>query len=307
MKVIIIGGAGFLGNSLSKLLIERGFEVVIGSRKDHITSKKNIKYIKWRIGYDRELLEEIQNDDYIIINLVGEDIAQYRWTNSRKTLLKESRIDTTKSLSIAVKNNPPKVFIQGSAIGFFGYKSTNPVDEKGALGSGFLATLTQQWEQALNIQNIETTRTIILRTGVVLDKNKGMLQRVLPIFKLGLGGRIGSGKQGFSWIHLSDWIHAVLFCINNETIRGVVNFTAPYPVSNQMFTKSLGRIIGRPTIIPVPHFFLRLVYGEMANELLIGGQYVIPAKLLNNGYKFKYENITQALNSIIKTDYNLKS
>jgi len=298
MKAIIVGGSGFLGQALANKLRENDFEVVVTSRNKRGNNEKGIKYIQWNKQYAEELHDEIEDNPYILINLAGENIAQKRWTKKRKSILLNSRIETTQILLKTVEQNPPKIFVQGSAIGFYG-NSTSQLDENAPVGSGFLASLTQQWEEIAKTHIHKSTRLIMIRTGVVLDKNNGLIQKILPIFKLGLGGKIGSGKQGISWIHLTDWVNAVLFCINNNEIHNIVNLTAPNPISNLEFTKTMGTIMTRPTLIPVPGFLLRLIYGSMANELLLGGQYILPLKLQQSGYNFKYQNITEALKSIV--------
>jgi uncharacterized protein (TIGR01777 family) len=234
----------------------------------------------------------------VIINLAGAPIIQ-RWTKSYKKLLFESRIETTRKLAmaLAMMKKKPTVFISASAVGI--YPEGGPyTEETSALDQGFLGSLCQMWElEAKTAQ--KHCRLVIFRIGIVLDAKGGALPKMLPAFKLGMGGKIASGKQGFSWIHIADLVNAFDFVINNDNANGVVNLTAPEPLSNAEFTKILARVMKRPALFPVPSFILKLLYGEAAITLT-SGQLVLPGKLKSMGFLFRFPSLEPALNDLLR-------
>jgi uncharacterized protein (TIGR01777 family) len=234
------------------------------------------------------------------VNLAGENIASGRWTPDKKMEIRDSRVKSTLLLSdaIAKMKTPPKGFVSGSAIGYYGNR-TEPVKESSSPGNGFLADVCIDWEEATKAAEKAGVRVVHLRIGVVLDPEGGALKRMLLPFKLGLGGRLGSGKQMMSWITREDLCRAILYCLEEGGVKGAVNATAPKPVSNQVFTKDLGAALGRPTVFPVPAFALKLLLGEMANEMLLSGAAVLPEKLLQKGFSFHHPELQEALKSLL--------
>lgn len=287
MKTISITGAsGFVGTSINKYFSNLGYKVLTISRKD-LNQKEN--------------LEKIINSSDIVINLAGANIIQ-RWTEEYKKILYSSRIETTKKLINAIKNveQKPEILISTSAVGIYDNKST--YDEHGKLEDDFLANLCKDWEEeALKAKDLGV-KVSIFRFGIVLGKNGGALKKMLPAFKLGLGGIIGSGKQAFSFIHIDDLLNAYKFVIEHKYSE-VFNLTAPTPTTNYTLTKTLGKVLNRPTILPVPEFILELIFSQGA-KVLTDGQSVIPKKLLDLGFNFKFRNIEETINNICKEKEN---
>ena len=232
-----------------------------------------------------------------IVNLAGENLAGGRWTAARKQALVSSRVLSTRTLAraIAACAHPPRVFVSASAVGYYGPHGDEPVTEATPPGSDFLARICVDWEQ--EARAAETPRTAIIRSGVVLAKDGGALKKMLLPFKLGLGATIGSGMQYFSWIHADDWTSLVSWLIANSAAAGAFNVTAPAPVTNHTFTKTLGRVLGRPAILPAPAFALRLAMGEMA-DMLLHGQRVMPVYAEQLGFQFTHRALEPALHSL---------
>lgn len=289
MKTIALtGSTGFVGVNLCNYFSSLGYEVLRISKED-LNNKKN--------------LEELITKADIIINLAGANIIK-RWTSKYKKILYSSRINTTQKLVLALKEvkKKPRLFISTSAIGIYGSfantQSTEKFDENSKLSDDFLAKLCKDWEkEALSIKSKET-KVSIFRFSVVLGKNGGALEKMLPAFKLGLGGVIGLGKQAFSFIHLDDLLATYEFVIKNE-YEGIFNLSSPKPTTNYDFTKTLGKVLSRPTILPIPQVILKIIFSQGA-IVLTKGQSVIPKRLIDLGFKFKYENIEETLNNICK-------
>ncbi len=285
MKIAISGSTGFVGSHLIELLRYEGHEVVPLVREDFQKDEVSLS-------------ERISGADGII-HLAGAPIIK-RWNEKHKKLIYHSRIDTTRLLVKAVKNlkQKPNFFITTSATGI--YKDDHDfehTEDDYKYGDDFLAKVTKDWEaEAYLIKPF--SRLVIFRLGIVLGKNGGALKTMLPIFKLGIGGKIGTGQQGFSWIHLKDLIKAYHFAVDNKEVEGIYNLTAPQPVTNEEFTKALGKAIKRPVAIPVPEFALRLLYGEGA-KTLTSGQFVRPRRLISQSFKFDYPTIEGALRDIV--------
>jgi len=292
MNFLITGGTGFIGTYLTKFLLGQGHNITILSRNKN-KIRQNIRAIKY--------IPEIGDDEYfdVIINLAGANISN-RWTESYKRELVASRVDTTKNIMslIARLKKKPELLISVSAVGYYGAQDKNPLDEQSGYVDDFTHSLCSQWEEeAIKAENYGV-RTCIARLGVVLGKNGGALQKMLPAFKLGLGGKIGTGEQFFSWVHIKDVISAFDTFIKNKKYKGIYNLTAPNPVTNAHFAKALGNALNRPAILPMPEFAIKLLFGEMGENLLLKGQNVIPRKLEESGFKFTYPNIEPALNDI---------
>ncbi|QKF76680.1 TIGR01777 family oxidoreductase [Arcobacter defluvii] len=281
MKTIAITGAsGFVGSSLTKFFSNLGYKITPLSR-EILNNKSN--------------LEEVLNSSDIVINLAGANIIN-RWSESYKRLLYSSRIDTTSKIVNAINHiqNKPKLLISTSAVGI--YDNRTIYDENGNFANDFLSNLCQDWEKkALEAKN-EITKVSIFRFGIVLGRDGGALQKMLTPFKLGLGGTIGNGNQAFSFIHISDLLNAYKFVIENS-YEDIFNLTAPKPTTNKGLTLALGKTLKRPTILPVPEFVLKLIFSEGA-RVLTDGQSVIPKKLLDLGFEFKFRTIEETIENL---------
>jgi uncharacterized protein (TIGR01777 family) len=236
-----------------------------------------------------------------VIHLAGESIAGGRWTAARKARIRDSRTQGTRLLAetLAQLARPPKVLISGSAIGYYGDRGQEILTENEGPGSNFLAGVCRAWESATEPAAHNGTRVVILRTGIVLSRKGGALARMLTPFRMGVGGVVGSGKQFMSWISIDDLVRIILYALKIETVKGPVNAVAPKPVTNAEFTRLLGRILRRPTVLPMPGIAARLAFGEMADELLLASTRVAPAKLEASGFVFRHPDLESALMSIL--------
>jgi uncharacterized protein (TIGR01777 family) len=295
MNLLITGGTGFIGSALCARLLEEKHHIVVLSRYPEAI-KLPIKAVTD--------LEQLTDDDIfdVVINLAGEPIANKRWSDQQKQHIFSSRIDTTETLIAYFKKskNKPKLLINGSAIGYYGIGRTNDaIDEKAGGDDSFSSQLCQKWEATALAAEALGIRTCLLRTGIVIGKNGGALNKMLLPFKMGLGGRIGHGKQWMPWIHLDDLVGIILYCINHDNLKGAINGTSPNPVINQVFTKTLGTALKRPTIFPMPKMVVQLLMGQMGEELLLAGKRVLPRKILDAGYNFQYKKLENALKDVI--------
>ncbi|MGH1470094.1 MAG: TIGR01777 family oxidoreductase [Cellvibrionaceae bacterium] len=289
MKILISGGTGFIGSALCELLTKE-HDVVVRSRKDKLTNPR-FTLIK--------TLDQIDDNEQfdVAINLAGEPIADKRWSESQKQKLLESRLSITEEFISFFKrtHHKPTLFISSSAIGFYGVKpSDQAIDESFNGDDSFSANLCRRWEDIALQANALDIRTCLLRTGIVLG-NGGALKKMLPPFRFGLGGKMGTGSQWMSWIHIDDMIGLIHFCITNEKLVGPINCTSPQPVKNLEFTEVLGKVLRRPAIFTVPSLVIKLLLGKMGEELLLSGKKIIPAKAQNAGYQFKYRDLEGAL------------
>jgi len=297
MKILITGATGLIGSALCKLLADK-HELIALTR--NINKAKNT-LPNSIIALDN--LKEVNFDDLdAVINLAGEPIADKRWSAQQKQKIFQSRLSITEQLitKINTSDTPPKVFISGSAIGFYGRQAAEKVitESYSSTYPEFSHQLCKQWEElALQAQSPDV-RVCLLRTGIVLSKQGGALDKMLPPFKLGLGGKMASGKQMMSWIHIDDMINAIVFLLEDEKAHGAFNLTAPEPVSNNNFTQILAKTLKRPALFPMPKFVLKCLFGEMS-DLLIYGQNVVPEKLEQQGFKFKFKTLDSALNEIL--------
>lgn len=294
-RILLAGGSGLVGTSLKRFLESTGHEVSILSRSS--SSGNRI----WNPDNGELPLEHLENQD-IIINLTGETVAQ-RWTKKSKQRIWESRVKTTELLveKIQQLEKQPEAFIQFSGTGYYGYYNYENLDESSARGTGFLAELCQEWENATDPLKDTACKCIILRLGAVITPEGGALAKVLPIFKTGLGGPIGSGKQGMPWISINDLLHVVYHSIFKLKEDSVLNVCSPDHVNNRIYSKFIGKAIGKPSLFPVPPFMLSLLYNDMAKEILIGGAHVMPKALEASGFHFKDEYISNALRSLLGT------
>ena len=295
-SILITGGSGFIGRRFCTQAQQLGFQLCVLTRNPEAAAARlpaSVRLI--------QRLSELEADyaPEVIVNLAGEPLAAGRWTQRRKQRFYDSRINLTDRLYdfCTARGHKPAVVISGSAIGYYG-PGDQPVDEHSTAVDGFSHQLCKTWEQSAKRFETLGTRVCYLRTGIVLGE-EGALARMLPPFKLAFGGPIGSGKQGMSWIHINDMVGAILHCINNPQIGGPVNATAPHPVSNAEFSTCLGVALNRPARLPMPALMVKLLFGEMGEELLLQGQYVLPNKLLANDFQFQYPDLEQALQQIV--------
>ncbi|NGX57765.1 MAG: Epimerase family protein [Chlamydiae bacterium] len=294
MKILIAGSSGLIGSALTAFLQTSEHEVVRLLRSAG-------EGILWDPKNKSVDISELEGFD-AVINLAGENIADSRWNEAKKKRMRDSRVETTRFLCETFKKleNPPKVLVNASALGYYGNVPEGDVTESHPAGKGFLADVCQEWEEATECLMGEDMRIVLLRTGVVLSPKGGALKKMLTPFKLGIGGVIGNGDQMMSWIDIEDLVRAIYFCIKNDSIRGPVNVTAPQPVSNREFTKTLGKVLFRPTIFPMPAFAARLAFGEMADEMILTGAKILPERLTSTGFEFKYPTLESSLNHLLK-------
>jgi uncharacterized protein len=290
MKIGIIGVTGFVGKNLSAVLVKKGYEVIGFSR----AGSGNLSNIsEWRTTDELDL-----HGLDAIINLAGETVAQ-RWTSAVKEKLISSRVDVTKKISERINQLydaiRPLTWINTSAVGFYGDRGDELIDENSTKGTGFLADLCEDWENAATADNVRIVKT---RIGVVLGKGGAAWEKLRAIFSWGVGGKLGNGKQWMPWIHIDDLVGGIIFLLEKKSISGVVNLVAPQPVRNSSFTKQLSTVLRRPAVFPVPGFILRLVMGEFSGAVL-GGQNVQPKILLANHYVFKHSLLKSALNQLV--------
>lgn len=296
MKIFITGGTGLVGSHLIPILLQEGHAVTVLSR--------NVEKAEAILGNQVKFCDSLEKltslDEYdVIINLAGEPIAGKRWTELQKQRLCQSRWQITQKLSQLIKagENPPQIFISGSAIGYYGNKEDTIITEDTEPHEEFTHKLCEKWEAYAMEAESEKTRVCLLRTGIVLSSKGGMLSKILPIFKLGLGGTMGSGKQYISWIHLEDMTGIINFLLTEPKIRGAINMTSPSPVTNKEFSKTLAEVLERPCIFKVPAAIISLFMGEAAT-LILDGQRAVPQKLELNKYQFRYTDIHKALANI---------
>lgn len=296
---LITGGSGFIGSQLIPLLVKDGYSITVLTRFPEQTAK-HFNHTVTVIDYQKSLNEENSYD--VVINLAGQGIADRRWTPGIKKQLRDSRISTSRKLvdffqTISIK---PDVFISGSAIGYYGIRGNEKITEKENSDNSFSSQLCKDWELEAKRAESMGIRTCYLRTGIVLGRNGGALSKMLPAFNTGLGGPLGNGMQWMSWIHMDDMTGIIRYLIKHKDMDGPVNATSPYPVTNQVFSSTLARVLHRPAFFRMPAFLMKLLLGQMAQELLLSGQRVIPEKLLENGYVFKHTELEKALRNILQ-------
>ncbi|HEX9664141.1 MAG TPA: TIGR01777 family oxidoreductase [Candidatus Binatia bacterium] len=299
MKLVISGATGFIGSEVVSQLARQNHTLMLLSRKPRAQPRSaNNQWMVWDGGLPGSWQTALDGADGVI-NLAGEPIAAKRWSAARKQALRLSRIDATRALvsAIAKANQKPKFLINASAVGFYGPHGDETLTEESPPGNDFLAQLCAAWEAEANKAKELGLRVALVRTGIVLGKGKGALAKMVAPFKFFAGGRLGSGKQWFPWIHLDDEAGLIKFLIDNEKAEGPFNATAPNPVTMDEFCKALGKVLNRPSWAPVPSSMLSLMLGEMA-EMLLTGQRALPAAALKLGYQFKYQNVFDALASL---------
>jgi uncharacterized protein (TIGR01777 family) len=294
MRVAVSGGSGFIGSAVVQRLQAGGHQV---SRLVRGTPKPG--EIHWipAGALDAAPLEGFD----AVVHLAAENISG-RWTATKKARILNSRVQGTLTIAamLARLQRKPKVLVSASAIGFYGSRGDETLDESSPPGADFLAEVARQWESATEAASRAGIRVALLRFGVVLGESGGALKQMLRPFKLGVGGRIGSGQQWMSWVALEDAAGAVEHAILNDSVRGPVNVVAPQPARNSEFTKTLGEVLHRPTMFPMPEFAVKIAFGEMGESLLLGSQRVMPKKLVEAGYQFKFPELKAALASVMK-------
>jgi hypothetical protein len=306
MRIVIAGGSGFLGRSLTDALMAAGHRVqVLTRRPGHnaaLRQDRTFERITWIPDGTAGPWSAACSGADVVVNLAGESIGTGRWTRARKAQLRGSRLLATRSLArfVAESEQPPATFISASAIGFYGDRGDDALAEDAGPGEDFLAKLAVAWEHDAMAAQSDRTRVVLLRSGIVLDPREGALARMLTPFQLFAGGPFGSGRQYMSWIHRDDWVSLVRWAMETTDLRGPLNLTAPNPVTNRDFAEALGRALHRPAVVPVPGIALKLLLGEMAGPLLLFSQRVVPAKALERGFRFAYLTLDQALADLLR-------
>jgi uncharacterized protein (TIGR01777 family) len=296
MKVAITGSSGLIGSALVRVLRANGHEVRRLVRHDPQAADES----QWDPDHhqiDDDVLDEIE----AVIHLAGVGVADKRWSESHKRAVLASRVDGTTTIAEAVARNSDhvKVLLSASAVGWYGERGNELLDEADSAGTGFLSDVVERWEASTAAAADAGVRVVTLRSGVVLSAEGGALGKVLPMFKLGVGGKLGSGRQWMPWIALSDELRAIQFLMINDEVSGPVNLTAPEPVRNSDYTAAIGRALHRPTVATVPRFALRLVLAGFADEGALVSQRAVPRKLLDAGFEFTYNDIDAALQAIL--------
>jgi len=297
MKVLITGASGLIGTALQPRLRAKGHDALLASRSE----PKDDSWIQWdpENGFaDPSKLEGID----AVVHLAGETVSGLRWTDEKKKAIRNSRVVGTRSVVDAISEleTRPRVLVSASAIGFYGDRGDEVLTETSKSGKTFLAEVSREWEAESRRAEDSGVRTVLLRTGIVLSKDGGALGTMLMPFKLGLGGVVGDGKQWMSWVSLDDHVDVIVFALENDNVRGAVNSVSPDPVTNEEFTKVMGEVLYRPTFIPVPEFAVHMMFGEMGEALLLDSTRVIPKRLTDLGYKFKFPDLKKAIENAVK-------
>jgi uncharacterized protein (TIGR01777 family) len=298
MKILISGSHGLVGKALGNSLVEDGHEVVRLVRKGHTLGQLEVE---WHPTHGRIDAQRLEGFD-AVFHLAGESIASGRWTDEKKRAIRESRTKGTTLLSetLAQLSQPPSVLISASAIGYYGNRGDEELTEQSGPGKDFLASVCVEWEASTRPAAEKGIRTILARFGIILDRNGGALAKMLTPFRMGIGGRVGDGRQWMSWIALGDVINALKFLLLDSAVHGPVNVVTPNPVTNAEFTKTLGRVLSRPTFFPVPVFGARLAFGEVADALLLSSQKVEPAVLKDRGFAPYWPRLEPALQHLLQ-------
>jgi uncharacterized protein len=304
-RVVVTGATGLIGAALVRALVARGDEVVVLTRDRERAAQAlgaGIELQEWHDPLQAPPDPAILSGAGAVVNLLGEPISQ-RWTAEIKQRIRQSRELGTRNLIDALRSltaeERPAVLVSGSATGFYGPRGDEVIDEAGAVGSDWLARLVQAWEGEALAASGDGIRVVVSRTGVVLAERGGALAKMLPPFKLGVGGPIAGGRQYIPWIHLDDAVGAILHCLDDDRANGPVNVVAPSPQTNRDFSRALGRALHRPAVMPVPGLALKLMYGEMS-EIVLTGQRAVPSRLGALGYEFRHSEVEAALRDVLR-------
>jgi uncharacterized protein (TIGR01777 family) len=295
MKIAIAGASGLVGSAFIASVEEDAVEVT-----RLVRDSPKAGQIEWHPNQDAIEPGKLEGFD-AIINLAGENVAEGRWTDEKKRKIHDSRVHGTHLISeaIAKLTHKPRVFLCASATGIYGDRPDETVDEQSESGGGFLAGVCREWEKATEPAAQAGVRVVNMRFGPVLAPHGGMMEKMLTPFKMGLGGKIGSGKQYISWVSIDDVVAAMKLALNDESIRGPLNIVSPNPVTNEQFTKALGDVLSRPTLMAMPAFAARFAFGEMADEMLLTSQRVRPKRLQDAGFEFKYAKLDETLRKYV--------
>jgi uncharacterized protein (TIGR01777 family) len=298
MRVTLTGGTGFIGRALARRLLEEGHAVHLLARRRPEGTEPRAAFSVWDAAAGDPPLESLEHTQ-AVIHLAGEPVAQ-RWSEAAKARIRASRVEGTRRLvgALARLERPPGVLVSASAIGIYGSRGDEWLTESSPPGHGFLAEVVRQWEREAQAAEALGLRVVRLRIGVVLSREGGALARMLPAFRAGLGGRLGSGRQWMSWIHLEDLVKLILFAVRTPGLRGPVNAVAPHPATNAEFTRALAAALRRPAFWRVPGFLLRALFGEMASVLL-DSQRVRPEAALAAGFRFRRPELAEALRDLL--------
>lgn len=296
MKIIITGSSGLVGTALVSFFRKEHHEVYKLVRVRADLQNDEIAWDPERGVINPNLIEGFD----VVIHLAGENIMG-RWTESKKKRIKESRVKSTSLLcqSLNQLKKPPHVFISASAVGYYGNRGDDILTEQSVKGKGFLANVCEEWEEATRLAAEKGIRVINLRFGMILSSCGGALKQMLPIFKLGLGGKMGSGNQYVSWIAIDDLVRAINYIIHQESLAGPINAVSPDPVTNEEMTKTLGKVLHRPTFLAMPTFMVELVFGELGKDVLLSSARVKPSKLEEAGFQYRYPHLEEALTAIL--------
>ncbi|MBL0360764.1 MAG: TIGR01777 family protein [Elusimicrobia bacterium] len=292
MKLLISGSTGLIGEALTRAVQDQGHEVTRLSRGNAVTAPR----VLWDPVTGQIPLRLLEGFD-AVIHLAGESIAAGRWTAARKKRIRDSRVYGTSNLvkALTTLERPPRIFLSASAIGFYGDRGNDVLSEDSVAGEGFLPSVCREWEAAADPLRSAGLRVAHARFGIVLSRRGGALPKMLLPFRLGLGGAMGNGRQWWSWVALPDAVEALLHILHNDSLSGPVNVTAPGAVTNRAFTDTLGRVLRRPTVMPLPGFVARLLMGEMASALLLASARVEPRRLAQSGFQFRFPDLATAL------------
>jgi uncharacterized protein (TIGR01777 family) len=300
MKILVIGATGLIGRSVCRALTEEGHKVSAVSRSSAKSPGLAVaEFHQWDSQAGPLSPAAIEAVD-AVVNLAGEPIDARRWSDQQKKLIRDSRVVTTRNLVEGLRSvdRPPAVFVSGSAVGFYGDRGAEQLDESSARGRGFMSEICEEWERESLRATEAGIRVVQVRTGVVLSAEGGALKKMIAPFKLGIGGPLGSGKQWFPWIHISDIVGIFRHSIYTATLAGPVNGVAPKPVTNAEFTRELARALHRPAFLPVPEMALKVLMGEMSS-VLFGSLRVVPKAALASGYKFQHPSLAEALADLL--------
>ena len=297
MKIVVTGASGLVGSRLVPSLEAKGHEVLRLVRNAP-AGPREVRWDPSKGTVDAAALEGVD----AAVHLAGENLAEGRWTEEKKRRIRESRVKGTKLISetLAGLARKPEVLVSASAVGFYGDRGAEVLTEESAPGDDFLADVCREWERATAAAEGAGIRVVHTRFGVILSGEGGALKKMLFPFRMGVGGKLGSGRQYVSWVAIDDAVGAIEYALENKRLRGPVNVVAPQPVTNYEFTKALGGALSRPTIFPVPVFALRLLFGEMADATLLASQRADPSRLKESGFVFKHPDITGALRHVLK-------
>jgi uncharacterized protein (TIGR01777 family) len=298
MRVTVTGGTGFVGTRLVECLLAEGHDVHVLGRSPRTGVASGVRLSLWN-ALEGEPPEESLEGAEAVVHLAGEPLAQ-SWTPETKRRIRLSRVEGTRRLVRALSkvSKVPSVLVSASAIGAYGSRGEEVLAESSAPGSGFLAELCQEWEKSADEAESLGIRVVKLRTGIVLGRGGGMLAQMLPVFRMGVGGRLGSGRQWMSWIHLDDMVNLIQFAIGQPPLRGVVNATSPNPVRNADFADVLARVLRRPSLLAAPVWVLRMLFGEMA-QVMLSSQRILPRAASDAGFEFRFPDLALALKDLL--------